>query len=282
MLPAHCYSRRRWLGLLAGALVPLGRPFANEPREPFTPRLAGDALDWVPGAAPRTAGPQTADMGIPSGIGDAPHEGLWRCTGMGTAEQDLDESVGLCAMRGGRFILFVASTTPAGLVWAATGTTRAEGTTLHLSVEAGLSSRAAARSIEPWQPSLWTVSRRDDTLTLTAGDRQLRCVRQGLGLGQSARLDRGALTLADDRFVLVSMGPAGTHAGTGTFYRRGTVFTLMPDQWAAHTADGFTSEPPGTLTVEAKRPSIAVPGGIEIPILESLSFRPPRAPRRRR
>lgn len=219
---------------------------------------------------------------VPSSLDDEPYEGLWRCTTIGATEKEQADGFGVCAVRDQRLTVLVGTIAPAGLICAATGTITADQSRLTLEVDAGFVRRPGERTLEAWQPSRWSAVRTDDKLVLSSEGRQIHCVRQGLGLGQSARLDRGALTLSDDRFLLVAASGGSLHAGTGAFYRRGTTFTLMPDRWIAQTDKGFTMAVPPTLAVDATRPVVMLADGTEVKVINPLNPRPPRAPRRGR
>lgn len=244
---------------------------------PFGRPLLGDS-----GPAARQRAPRIQPPLAPSGLDDEPYEGLWRCVTLGATDKDQVHGFGVCALRADRLTLLVGANAPGGLICAATGTITADQSRLALDVDAGLVRREGERSLEPWQPSRWSAVRTDDKLVLSSEGQQMHLVKQGLGLGQSARLDRGALTLSDDRFLLVAASGGSLHAGTGSFYRRGSTFTLMPFRWIAQTDKGFTTAVPPALDVDATRPTVVLADGTEIPVIDPLNPRPPRTPRRRR
>lgn len=185
-------------------------------------------------------------------------------------------------MRGSRVTLLAAETAPEGVRAFLAGSTSVDGASLTLAVEAGMLRGADRPMATTWQPRQCTFERLDDALVLTIEGTPFHWVRQGLGLGQTAQLDRGALTLADDRFLLVASRGDVHQAGTGTYFRRGTSFTLMPDWWLAHTPSGMNTDTPRMFDVAADKSVMTLPDGTSVPLLTPLNWRPPRAPRRQR
>jgi len=165
-------------------------------------------------------------------------DGLWRYQAIaagGVKEVPID---GYFLFRGGRFVqqsLDVGEPFDKQLAQAHEGSYEVHGNALKMIAEVGVVVNPLGKTpvdVRRNSEHHVTFDRAGDRLTLTFSTGTVqKFTRVGSGEGQVVSLDRGALALLGDRFILVAEAPSYSVGGSGGFAKDGQTLRLRPDRW---------------------------------------------------